>query len=156
LYVAYPDTEMQLDLSPLNNTAPVFTVDEQGIHLTADFLIEFSVLTKGQVVSVAQISFNVGTDMKITVNASNVILGAIKDLNIDLTLIESPFKFNQLIGGLQTLGQAMINGVVLPMINSYLQQGIPLPSASFIQAQNISLVYQPHVLSLSTDIAINF
>ncbi|KAF8694816.1 hypothetical protein HU200_037913 [Digitaria exilis] len=149
LYRKYPDDKMVLNISAIS--PPSVRINVGRIDATVDLDVTVNVLDFGEIVPVACMSVSVAVSGAAAVSGNN--LGG----RVELDYFSFALKWSQ-IGKLhtvlvQTMLRFFLKSLFVPYVNSYLEQGFPLPIINGFYITDAYILTSYSKMIVSCDVA---
>eukprot|EP00029_Vermamoeba_vermiformis_P014239 TRINITY_DN9364_c0_g1_i1.p1 TRINITY_DN9364_c0_g1~~TRINITY_DN9364_c0_g1_i1.p1 ORF type:complete len:482 (-),score=76.37 TRINITY_DN9364_c0_g1_i1:30-1475(-) len=150
LYKAYPNAAMQISLAA--TTAPVVSISTSGVDLLALGELDIQVLLSPNN-PINALTFSIKTEniIKIVVNASSVIIPSISAVSFNLALTNSTVGPVIGINEIEEMFSWTFENIAVPMINTVIVNGFPLPITGGTHLVNPTISLQNHFVLIETD-----
>ncbi|KAK7276894.1 hypothetical protein RIF29_18041 [Crotalaria pallida] len=149
LYKQYPNADMNLNISL--SSPPLIQVTDKDIEATIILDIIINVLEADKVIPVVAISVEVSASIDVEFIRNNI--GGSLNLNKFSIQLEWS-KIGKLhIQAIQLVVSKVLETVLIPLINSLLKRGIPLPNLDGFALENADFLYAHPWISVSSDVA---
>jgi lipopolysaccharide-binding protein len=152
LYKTYPNSAMQISLAV--TAAPVVSISSSGVDLLAVGELDIQVLPSPNA-PINALAFSIKTEniIKVVVNASSVIVPSISAVSFSLALTNSTVGPVIGIDEIEQMFSWTFENVAVPLINTVISNGFPLPITGGTRLVNPTVSFQNNYVLIETDFA---
>jgi hypothetical protein len=148
LYKKYPNMDMALDFGC--SKAPSVQLQTDGVTTNAAAELTLLVKSDGEELPVACISLALSMDAVVNVAANNITAEvSLDELKLELKWSEVG-KFPVTL--LQPTLRTIISRMILPLLNSKLKKGFPLPMLPAVDLENADIKYEDGFIFICSDV----
>ncbi|KAK6947002.1 Lipid-binding serum glycoprotein, C-terminal [Dillenia turbinata] len=149
LYKQYPNDDMSLHFAI--SSPPRVTISNGHIDATIHSDLNVSVLDDGQPIPVACLSQEMMASVSVGIIGNNVTASVQLD---DFTLSLKWSKVGELkLSLIQAAISRIINNIIVPLLNFYLERGHPLPTIRGMTFQNAEILCTNSTIMICSDVA---
>ncbi|CAG5116460.1 unnamed protein product [Candidula unifasciata] len=144
----YPDSKLELRIN--SSSAPSVKFESHKLTIAAAATVEVAAHTPDGVVTPLLLKVSVSVTVDPSVVNGN-LTGSVTGYTFNIAVIKSDIgEINE--ADLNKLIREAIDEVVIPGLNEYCKQGIPLPVTGIFRLYNAKLNLQPGYLQIATDV----